>query len=184
MSARLIHGLPARLLGPHVGRRAENHPRLRHRRRRERRRVRSACGARTPQPARAPSPTRSRAPSPCRRARTLMFAGFRSRWMMPCSCAASSASAICLAIGSASSSGIAPRAIRCDRSSPSTSSMTSALTPLSPPGRGWPRCSDGSATRAPGLRAGSARAVGVGGERGGQDLDARPRDSASCRVAR
>ena len=25
-----------------------------------------------------------------------MFAGFRSRWMMPCSCAASSASAICL----------------------------------------------------------------------------------------
>ena len=39
-------------------------------------------------------------------ARTLMFAGFRSRWTMPCSCAASSASAICLAIGSASSSGI------------------------------------------------------------------------------
>ena len=42
--------------------------------------------------------------------RTLMFAGFRSRWMMPCSCAASSASAICFAIGSASSSGMAPRA--------------------------------------------------------------------------
>ena len=37
-----------------------------------------------------------------------MFAGFRSRWMIPCSCAASSASAICFAIGSASSSGIAP----------------------------------------------------------------------------
>ena len=37
--------------------------------------------------------------------RTLMFAGFRSRWMMPCSCAASSASAICFAIGSASSIG-------------------------------------------------------------------------------
>ena len=32
-----------------------------------------------------------------------MFAGFRSRWMIPCSCAASSASAICFAIGSASS---------------------------------------------------------------------------------
>ena len=32
----------------------------------------------------------------------------------PCSCAASSASAICRAIGSASSSGIGPRAIRCD----------------------------------------------------------------------
>ena len=43
-----------------------------------------------------------------------MFAGFRSRWMIPCSCAASSASAICFAIGSASSSGIAPRAMRCD----------------------------------------------------------------------
>ncbi len=41
-----------------------------------------------------------------------MFAGFRSRWMMPCSCAASSASAICFAIGSASSSGIGRRAIR------------------------------------------------------------------------
>ncbi len=40
-------------------------------------------------------------------ARTLMFAGLRSRWTIPCSCAASSASAICLAIGTASSSGIA-----------------------------------------------------------------------------
>ena len=40
--------------------------------------------------------------------RSLMFAGFRSRWTMPCSCAASSASAICRAIGSASSSGIGP----------------------------------------------------------------------------
>ena len=37
-----------------------------------------------------------------------MLAGFRSRWMMPCSCAASSASAICCAIGSASSSGSGP----------------------------------------------------------------------------
>ena len=33
--------------------------------------------------------------------------------MIPCSCAASSASAICVAIGSASSSGIAPSAMRC-----------------------------------------------------------------------
>ena len=39
--------------------------------------------------------------------RTLMLAGFKSRWMIPCSCAASSASAICFAIGSASSSEIA-----------------------------------------------------------------------------
>ena len=60
-------------------------------------------------------------------ARILMLAGLRSRWMMPCSCAASSASAICLAIGNASSIGIAPRAIRDDRSSPSTSSMTRAV---------------------------------------------------------
>ena len=72
-------------------------------------------------------------------ARTLMLAGFRSRWMMPCSCAASSASAICFAIGSASSRGIpaclaeAPgarrRAMIADRSSPLTSSMTSAVIP-------------------------------------------------------
>jgi hypothetical protein len=62
-------------------------------------------------------------------ARTLMFAGLRSRWMIPRSCAASSASAICLAIGNASSIWIAPRAIRCERSSPSTSSITSAVKP-------------------------------------------------------
>ena len=40
--------------------------------------------------------------------RSLMFVGLRSRWMIPCSCAASSASAICRAIGSASSTGIGP----------------------------------------------------------------------------
>ena len=58
-----------------------------------------------------------------------MFAGLRSRWMMPCSCAASSASAICFAMGSASSTGIAPRAMHCERSSPSTNSITSAVIP-------------------------------------------------------
>ena len=42
----------------------------------------------------------------------LMLAGFRSRWMMPCSWAASSASAICFAMGSASSIGIGPRSMR------------------------------------------------------------------------
>ncbi len=36
----------------------------------------------------------------------LILAGFRSRWITPASCAASNASAICFAIGSASSSGI------------------------------------------------------------------------------
>lgn len=40
--------------------------------------------------------------------RTLMLAGFRSRWMMPCSCAASSASAIWRAIAMTSTSGIPP----------------------------------------------------------------------------
>ena len=46
------------------------------------------------------------------------------------SCAASSASAICRAIGSASSSGIGPRAIRCERSSPSTSSIAKCTVGL------------------------------------------------------
>ena len=49
-----------------------------------------------------PSPGRSRAPSPTPSGVILMFAGFRSRWTMPFSCAASSASAICRAIASAS----------------------------------------------------------------------------------
>src|SRR6476619_1280465 len=49
--------------------------------------------------------------------------------MIPRSCAASRASAICFAIGNASSIGMAPRVRRCARSSPSTSSITSARTP-------------------------------------------------------
>ena len=62
--------------------------------------------------------------------RSLIFAGLRSRWMIPCSWAASRASAICFAIGSASSSGMGPRVNRCARSSPSTSSITRAVTSL------------------------------------------------------
>ncbi len=62
-------------------------------------------------------------------ARTLIFAGFRSRWMIPCSCAASRASAICSAMGSVSDSDIGPRAMIVDRSSPSTSSITRAHAP-------------------------------------------------------
>ena len=54
------------------------------------------------------------------------IAGFRSRWMIPCSCAASSASAICVAMGSASSTGIGPWAIRSASVGPSISSRTSA----------------------------------------------------------
>ena len=50
--------------------------------------------------------------------------------MIPCSCAASSASAICRAIGSASSMGIGPCATRSASVGPSTSSSTSAWTPF------------------------------------------------------
>ena len=61
--------------------------------------------------------------------RTLMLAGLRSRWITPASWAASSASAICFTIGSASSSGIGPSAIRSARVGPSTNSSTSARVP-------------------------------------------------------
>ena len=114
--------------------------------------------------------------------RTLMFAGFRSRWMIPCSCAASSASAICFAMGSASSTGTAPRAIRCDsrRPRPAPSRGRSRLRSLR--ARRSPRCWDGSATRAFWLRAETRQSVGVGRESFGQHLD---RDVAiQLRVAR
>ena len=55
-----------------------------------------------------------------------MLAGFRSRWMIPWSCAASSASQIWRAIGTASSRGRGPRAMRSASVGPSTSSSTSA----------------------------------------------------------
>ena len=88
-------------------------PDLRRRRRRDRRRRATASASDADAGSIAfASPKSSTFTVPS--ARTLMFAGFRSRWMIPCSCAASSASAICFAIGSASSSGIGPRAIRCD----------------------------------------------------------------------
>ena len=92
-------------------------------------------------------------------ARTLMFAGFKSRWMMPCSCAASRASATCFAIGSASSILIAPFVIRCDKSSPSTSSITRACSPAPSRSRKSRRCWDDSATRASSPRARTAPRV-------------------------
>jgi hypothetical protein len=58
---------------------------------------------------------------------SLMLAGFRSRWMTPRSCAASSASAIWRAIGNASSTEIGPSVMRSASVDPSTSSITSAL---------------------------------------------------------
>lgn len=59
----------------------------------------------------------------------LMLAGFKSRWTMPRSWAASSASASCRARDTASASGSGPRAIRTVRSSPSANSMTIAGVP-------------------------------------------------------
>ena len=55
---------------------------------------------------------------------TLMLAGLRSRWMIPFSCAASSASAICRAIASASGRGVPPPLKRSASVGPSTSSRT------------------------------------------------------------
>ena len=43
---------------------------------------------------------------------TLMLAGFKSRWTIPCSCAASSAAAICLAMSSASPTASGPSAMQ------------------------------------------------------------------------
>ena len=109
--------------------------------------------------------------------RILMFAGFRSRWTMPCSCAASSASAICRAIVRASASGrpagapvvavlrsvprnrrrriaAARRASRPRRlRAPARESRPRAR------GRGSSRCWDGSATPAVAPRARTARAA-------------------------
>ena len=92
----LVDGLAARLLRRTCRPRCRGScPTPRHRRRRQRRRQRDRSRRDEPSRLEAPWPGRSRAPSRCRPARTLMFAGLRSRWTMPCSCAASSASAIC-----------------------------------------------------------------------------------------
>jgi dienelactone hydrolase len=60
---------------------------------------------------------------------TLILAGFRSRWMIPFSCALSSASASYRASASASGTGIAAVPSRSASVAPSTSSITSAWTP-------------------------------------------------------
>ena len=70
---------------------------------------------------------------------TLMLAGFRSRWMMPRSCAYSMASAICLAMASARSIGSGPfeplgvafHQLHDER-----------VTSRCPPDHRWPRCWD------------------------------------------
>ena len=101
-----VHGFAPRLLGTHVRRRPEDDAglgRMRAQRRRAASRPPPRC-SRTSRPLASPKSSTFTVPS----SRTLMFAGFRSRWMIPCSCAASRASAICEAIASASLMGIAP----------------------------------------------------------------------------
>ena len=134
----------------------------------------------------SPSPGRSPAPSRCRPARTLMLAGFRSRWMIPCSCAASSASAICFAIGSASSSGIGAardalrQIVALDQFHHQRAHAAGFFEPVD-----RRRCSDDSATRAScASRVNRARRSGSFANASGRTLDARRRDRASCRVAR
>ena len=117
--------------------------------------------------------------------RTLMFAGFRSRWMIPCSCAASSASAICLAIGSASSSGIGPA--QCDRAS------VRALDQLHHEGGRCPRSLQAIDRRDVrmiqrrqhfGFALEPRQPLRFGCDRVRQHLDRNRRASGSCRVAR
>ena len=115
MSVRLSTGRSLRLFGAHVRRRAQDDPGLRHRAGVV---IVGDCDTFVRPPAGSiafanPKSSTFTVPS----VRTLTFAGFRSRWMIPCSCAASSASAICFAIGNASSTGIGPATMRCDRSS-------------------------------------------------------------------
>ena len=95
MSARLSAGWPRACSGS-CTRPCRGSRRLRRRRRRERRRV-TTCAVDAPlTPASSafarPKSSTLTVPSGA----TLMLAGFRSRWMMPCSCAASRASAICV----------------------------------------------------------------------------------------
>jgi len=59
-------------------------------------------------------------------AATFMLAGFRSRWMIPRSCAYSTASAICRATRTDSSTGIGPALTRSASVGPSTNSITRA----------------------------------------------------------
>ena len=109
-SVRLSTAFPS-LLGRHVGGRAEDHARgasgrRRRRRRRPTARVRRRCW---PSALARPKSSTFTVPSGA----TLMLAGLRSRWMMPCSCAASRASAIWRAMAGLVGRESAPR--RCAR---------------------------------------------------------------------
>ena len=112
-------------------------------------------------------------------ARTLMLAGFRSRWMMPCSCAASSASAICFAMGNASSSrNRATRDALREIVALDQFHHESACIPPPPRGRVWRRYSDGSARRASSAsRSNRARRSGSDANASGRILIATSRPS-------
>ena len=104
--------------------------------------------------------------------RTLMLAGFKSRWTMPCSCAASRASAIWFASGRASPNGMRPAAMRSASVGPSTSSITSAWTAIG----AFEAVNDrdvGMAERGerPGFALEARQAFGVLRDRLGQHLD-------------
>ena len=106
----------------------------------------------------------------CSVAAILMFAGFRSRWMTRCSCAASSASAICFAMGRLHRAAC-PCGRRCNRSSPSPSSITSAaIAPLFPArGSREVRIIEGGEHFRLALKTGEP--LGVRRDRGRQNLD-------------
>ena len=79
--------------------------------------------------------------------------------MMPCSCAASSASAICFAMGNASSRGIGPAPTAAPDRRPRQVPVTRAFMPAAVlQAERWPRCADDSARRGSSLRAGTALA--------------------------
>ena len=105
-----IDGIAPRLFRRHVGRRAENYAAHRLGRGGNRRRV---AGNARPAPSASgttfarPKSSTLTVPS----GRILMLAGFRSRWTMPASCAASRASTICLAMARASATDGRPRAM-------------------------------------------------------------------------
>ena len=104
-----VNGLAPGLLGGHVGRRAENHA--------GRRDVAPSWSASWRHPAAGPAAARSAFANPksstftVPSARTLMLAGFRSRWTTPASCAPSSAAAICARWAALRPAGSGPRAM-------------------------------------------------------------------------
>ena len=149
----LVGGLTAGLLRRHVRGRTQNQSRPRGHQRRERSTNRGVHRRRGCTFANPKSSTLTQ-PSEV----ILMLAGFRSRWMIPCSCAASSASAICLAIGS----GLV------DREPATAQSAARDLHPRRVPSRARerlptsrirrsPRCGDDSARRGSWLRVQTAR---------------------------